>query len=489
MGKPFGIVTKSGKVIGQDILDQYAIKNTDDSTPSRRMMVDSFNDSYRDNGLVQPLYNPEALARVLEINTYHYRACKTKARDIAGLGWEITPMVEKPSDQHKEMVEEFFNNLSVPLSTLLDRAMLDFEATGYGVLELIREEYKHDGQPVGLGHIPSHTMRIHESGNKFCQIRGKNKRWFKAAGYAKDVNYETGDEHEPGTLSENKRASEVVWLMNYTPRSDYYGLPDHIPALGAVHGDMARRDFNITFFDNFGVPAYAVFITGNFDPGDIDSEGRSELEKAIEEHFAELSKNPHSTLILTVPTLSGGNGNEVKIEFKPLATDVKEASFRLYRKDNRDEVLAAHGVPPYRLGIAEEGSLGGSTAAESTEIYKMSVIKPRQEVLESLVNRWVLQEMEIADYWWELAEVDNTDEKHDLDAIEKLFDMGAISPNQIARYFADRFGLEEDPENEALNTRYVKGQPVGVDPPDVEKAIKSLESLQEKLLEVAVKGI
>jgi len=48
-----------------------------------------------------------------------------------------------------------------------------------------------------------------------------------------------------------------------------------------------------------------------------------------------------------VPTMEGQG--EVNIEFKPLSTEVKEASFRLFRQDNRDEILAAHGVPPYRM--------------------------------------------------------------------------------------------------------------------------------------------
>jgi len=91
MSKPFAYVTKSGRVVRQDILEQYAIKSD-----SKQILADSFQSSYT-QGLVQPLYNPEALARVLEMNTYHYRACKTKARDTAGLGWNLRPLKENPS--------------------------------------------------------------------------------------------------------------------------------------------------------------------------------------------------------------------------------------------------------------------------------------------------------------------------------------------------------------------------------------------------------
>ena len=73
-----------------------------------------------------------------------------------------------------------------------------------------------------------------------------------------------------------------------------------------------------------------------------------------------------------------------------MSTDVKEASFRLFRKDNRDEVMIAHGVPGYRIGIIETGSLGGSTARESTEIYKRSVIDPRQVIIEETINQEII---------------------------------------------------------------------------------------------------
>ena len=179
------------------------------------------------------------------------------------------------------------------------------------------------------------------------------------------------------------------------------------------------------------MPAYAIFVSGNFDPGEIDEEGRTEMEKMIEEHFAELAKNPHSTLILSIPT--EGREEEVKIEFKALSTEVKEASFRLYRNDNRDEILSAHGMPPYRIGVNETGSLGGSTAIESTEIYKMSVIEPRQEMLEAAINRYIVWgAFKVDDWEFKLAEIDTTDEKADLEIIASLFEKEQLRRTRLS---------------------------------------------------------
>lgn len=252
-----------------------------------------------------------------------------------------------------------------------------------------------------------------------------------------------------------------------------------------MHGDIARRDYNIAFFDNWGVPAYAVFITGNFDPGELDEQGKSEFERSIEEHFNELSKSPHSTLIMSVPTTEGQG--EVNIEFKPLSTEVKEASFRLFRQDNRDEILAAHGVPPYRMGIAETGSLGGSTAQESTEIYKRSVIEPRQEMLESMINKYILWEgFEAFDWEFKFAEIDTQDEKHDMDMATELFRNAAMTPNQLIHYFGERFGLEPV-DHPAMDAHYLNGMPITLEVDMAPEVEATLLSLQDRLLEVAEK--
>lgn len=475
--KPFGFVTKDGRFIRQDVLDGYAVK----SSESSRKLVDAFAKSYVGHGLLQPLYNPEALARTLEVSTYHAIACLTKARDTVGQGWGLASVVDKPSEIQKAVVEKFFAGLDTTLESTLERVMLDFEAVGYAAMELVREGYTHDGIPSYLGHIPVHTLRAHRDGNKYCQIRARKMRWFRAAGYEKDVHMDTGDEREPGALPEDERASELLWMVNYTPRSDVYGLPNHLPALGAIHGDIARRDYNIAFFANFGVPAYAVIVTGNFDPGDIGADGRSELERVIEAQFAELSKNPHSILILTVPTLDPES--KINVHFEPLSTEIKEASFRLYRKDNRDEVLAAHGVPPYRAGIVETGSLGGNTARESTEIYKMSILRPRKRDLEGLINRWIMGPLGVTDWRFDLREIDTVDEAHDLAMLTGIFKMGGISPNGIARHFADQYGTEPV-DHPAMDAHYVADKAITLTTGDHPvAALNMLKAVRDQLLD------
>ncbi len=488
---PFCVVTKEGRVVRQDVLENYAIKTGGEET-SRQMSADRFSNLYGSEKLIQPLYNPETLAQVAELNPYHAKCCQVKARDTAGSGYEIKPMVDNPSEEQRKRIQDFLD-LQINLTDVFYRHQYDLEVISYGALEIVREGHKADTPTRYIYHIPAHTLRRHQDEIRIAQVRAGKKRWFKIAGAEVDVDWETGQVSNYKSLAPDRRATEVLWSTLYSQRSDYYGIADIIPALGAVHGDTARRDYNLNFFDNFGIPAYAVFITGDYDPGPVDEEtGRTELEDAIRTHFQDLSSNPHSTLILTIPAREGGAG-DVKIQFQPLAIDVKDASFRLFRKDNRDEVIIAHGVPAYRIGVMETGALGGNFASEATKIYKDSVISPRQEVLENLLNYHVFTgSMQITDWRFKFADVNSDDQERDITIMEKLFDMGAVRIRDVIQLYGDRFGLEDDPNDPLLDLRFVKGTAINAEESGqafdaIDMATRAFADAEERLRKVARK--
>lgn len=436
------VVLKDGSVVSQSYLDQYVLK-----AESKQLPIDSFETNYSSMNLVEPLYNQEALARLMEINPYHYRAVKTKARDTAGIGWQLVPAkgVDEPNESQKKELEMFFDDVNpdYTLTEIFDRTMVDYESTGNGYIEVIRDSV--DEKPAGLEHIPSHTVRRHRDADRYAQKRDARHRFFKPVGTPDDIHMDSGQYHNPNTLESDIRGNEIIHFMNYSSRSDYYGVPDVLPALGAILGDKERQEYNIQFFENHAVPAYAVTVVG----ADLDDDTISMIQNFFQK---DIKENRHSTLVLAASKDSEDpNAQPVEFKFEALAAEVKEASFTVYRKDNRDEILSAHGVPPYRAGIAETGSLGGSTANESTEIYKTSIIEPRQQMIEDKINKYIIQEgFGITDWKFEFIEIDTKDEKHDTEMAETLFNIGALSPNEVRQ----RLGLDpiDDP---AMDKYYV----------------------------------
>lgn len=482
--QPYCIVTNRNKAVKMDVLGQYQ------TSESKQLSKDTFADAdYTRDGLVRPLYTPLTMAKLLEINTYHMRACKTKAEDVAGNGWTLYPKVENPDEGQQTLVQEFFDKQKEPIEKIIKKLQLDKEAVGYFAMEIAREGNKYDGAVDFIGHIPAHTIRIHKSGNKYCQYRDNKKSWFRDFGYEKDVEQDTGNEVAPGSLSKEKRGNEVIWSINYTPRSSFYGIPDVTPAIGAIAGDISRRDYNISFFSNYGVPAYMVYITGNFDPGDIDPEtGKTPLVSQIENKFQEIVKNPQSVMILTLPT--AGEDAKVEVKVEPLSTEVKEASFRLYRNDNRDEVIAAHGIPPYRMGVYETGQLAGNLGKEATIIYYTSIIKPKQNEFNNIINFYILPTLGVTDWTFELRSIDIEDIERDVTQSIMLLQNGIMTPNQVINFIGEYFGIKQDENNEALNYHYINGTPIdagGYIP--ASEVTAALESIKNKLAEVVVEDV
>ena len=489
-----GLATKSGAFVPADVLDLFAGKQTSQQLTQTQDFAGL-------QGLVEPLFDPANLALHMEANTYHARAVKTKAQDVAGQGWELLPLVDNPSEEERESLLNFFDSLEEDLSQILIQAMTDRESVGWLSIELVRKDKAPDGPIVFLRNIPAHTMRAHKDGEKYVQVRGTRKVWFKTAGLTGiDVDKNTGLVFKSGELDAEDRANEVLWNNIYTARSDVYGVPDHIPAIGAILGDIARRDYNIVFFENFGVPAYAVMISGDYDPGEpIDDNGNTQLvltgppiveqvgdlktplHRQIEGHLQEIAANPHSVLLLGIPSNEGG---EVEITFEKLAVEVKEASFRLYRLDNAREVLSAHAVPPYRAGIAEQGSLGGNVAEQTDKIYRDSVIAPRQSMLERLMNRFVLSTYEGEDWSFSLLAIDVEDEILEMELAIALFDHGGLTPNDLIRTFGGRYDIVAQ-SNMALDAHYING--VAIDAAVSTEVESIMLSLRAGLLEIASK--
>lgn len=426
------------------------------ASESQQLVEDPFNYGEGEGGLVRPPYDLDLLAGMLEGNTLHARACRQKATDVAGRGFVLRADDGDVSDQDKASWAAFVAGVEndkrgdESFKERIEMAAQDFESVGWGVLEVSRRA---DGVIDGLWHVPGHTMRAHKDGRRFAQKRSGKLVWFKRFGIEGTVDRRDGGWSDR-TVRSDFAGNEVIVVRNYTPRSSYYGLPDHIPALSAMAGWRAQAEFNIRFFDNNAVPSYAVIIEG----ADVSPE----FEEKILEHFRQLKGNPHSTLVLPVPGLPGDDATQVKVSFEKLSNDVKDASFRLYKQDNALEICIAHGVPPYRIGWPIVGSLGGATAEEMTQIYNDSIIQVRQETWEQRLTRALLgpKGIDLVGLKLKANELDTRNEARDVEKAKGLWEIDALVPNE-ARSF---FGMKALPDGRGEKTKSESAPPSQPDP-------------------------
>ncbi|AIF45651.1 phage portal protein [Virgibacillus sp. SK37] len=479
------IYTSKKKLIEKDILERHAIKNN----------TEDMDFSFTDKQVVEPPYNLPALVVILEQNTYHKRAVYQKAVDIAGLGWQLKSIEE---EEGIEEVENMLKSLNEDLVEVHKRGLIDYFSIGFDFYEIGREDNNPNAAIDFIEHVPAHTIRFLKGRKVALQQKGMKKKYFKRYKYPYDVHKETGEIKKLGSLPPELRAREFYSDVDYAPGHSYYGQPSIIPALGAVKGDISRREYNIDWFGNFGVPACLVTVSGGFDQGPVGEDGYTDLERAIEDRFDELTENPHSTMVLSIPSVKG-SPNPVEVKIEKLSTEVKEASFRLYREDNMKEVLSSHGVPASRLAITESGALGGNVSEQETEIYKRSVIEPMQNKLERFMNSIIEHNTGSLAFEFKFNDMDLEDEQKDLDMAIKLFDKAAITPNQLIQYFGWKYNLLES-SHPAMDYHYLNGQAIDGDLPEaeetaineqineeVENALKSLKSTVEEQIQVSKK--
>lgn len=325
---------------------------------------------------ISPPYTIKSLQYVLRISTIHSRCCMVKATDsVSHLNVRPAMGVDVPqADQ--DLVETFIKEGGGEhtLEDLLEIIMFDFESVGFSAIEIGRDYVT--GNVRKLFHAPAETIRLTKTG-QIKQVTDKGTVFFQQ--YPEKFTFDpltgkriwnfispiTGKPLSRGNPKDS--ATEILIFKKHHPLSPHYGLPDFVTATPAMLGNMLAREFNLNRFTNWMVPSYAILVTG----GLVDPKTRL----TIEAYFEEIQGTKRDTLILALPN------KDAKIEFKKLEADVEEASFGEYTKDNRNEVLLAHGVHPARIGIIETASLGGGSAVGQLMHYKNAVIDPRQRRL------------------------------------------------------------------------------------------------------------
>lgn len=379
------------------------------------------------SNLVEPPVDPQDLADLM-IDSTDFATCVIQiARDVVG-DWhleetEFGKSVEaRQVEDDRKKIEEFLRDApggersDESLRDTLMKMMIDYGCTGNGYLEIATEQVDGKDVPAGIYHLQSTRTRVRKDKLGFAQIGADPTKiaWFRAYGtdpftgiggeiddagdfetepWARDIPIDDAGNREPLNV--------VKHFIEYHPSSFWYGVSRFVPAIGAIRGNTFASDRNIKFFLNKALPEIALILEHKTET--VDSGEMEEFLQAIADHFMTEMQGEHFIpLFLELP-----NGMELTVE--KLSPEIKDADHRLYRLDNRDEILRAASVMPNRVGIIESGNLGGGTGESQIEIYKKSVIEPPREMLERFITR-LLEDLGVRTLAFVFDAFDATDE-------------------------------------------------------------------------------
>lgn len=460
-------------------LDKYADKAQVDpvtgskQVPSKHFMIGE--------QLVEPKYNPYELVQLLDLYSYHESCVDAVATDAAGINYTLDTLEGiDPIEAQKEKFNQILRASKPSINIHLKRCAYDRRALGYGAIEIIRKNTS-KSDIRRFKHIPSHTLRRHTDEKRVLHtaddgtrvwyvIYGKN---YDEEGHLCDVHADTGLFYPYNSLPEEERANELLWTMEYAPGTNYYGRPLIIAALPSIKGDMSAVQYNVSFFENNGMPRFAVTITGDFQDYDVpktiedehghtitnpDYDERKTLRYQISQQIKELIKHPHSALCITIPTM--GSDSNVEVKITPLSVQTEEGHFRMYRKDIRDEVIHSHKVDPSRLAIFDAGNLNGTNSENTKESYKYGTVAPVKSELEAMINQ-VREELEVNTWEFKIVDVNPVDYSRDKELAQFLFSCAAMTPMDLINTFGEKFGLSpKDPDDLYLNSYYLNNVPL-----------------------------
>lgn len=160
-------------------------------------------------------------------------------------------------------------------------------------------------------------------------------------------------------------AGSVLQIMAPDINQEIYGLPEYLSALQSALLNESATLFRRRYYLNGSHAGYILYATGDFAEGDVDAM-RDALKK---------SKGPGNFRNLFVHAPSGKEGG---IKLLPIAEVGAKDEFLGIKNTTRDDVLAAHRVPPQLLGIVPVNAGGFGSLADARDSFHVLEIEPIQ---------------------------------------------------------------------------------------------------------------
>jgi len=209
---------------------------------------------------------------------------------------------------------------------------------------------------------------------------------------------------------------EVIKIKFWNPDDPWTGLSPIAAAAQAIQQDFVANAYNTEFFKNSGAPSGVIEIDQNMTDAEFER-----LVRQYDDRHAGESKR-HKMLIL-----EGG------AKFKPTVFSQKDMEFLQQQKWNRDQTLAAYGIPKLEIGIIEEGANLAVIKVQSREFWIKNLI-PKMKMVEWALWSQLFSQINGGRVWaeFDISAIDALhDEFHEtVKTARSLFELG-YPANQI----------------------------------------------------------
>lgn len=179
-----------------------------------------------------------------------------------------------------------------------------------------------------------------------------------------------------GTKEEPFRKGHVFQLREPDLAQEIYGLPEYLGALNSGFLNEEATLFRRRYFKNGSHMGYIFYLN---DAG-VSNEDADAIRKAMKEGKG---AGNFRNLFLHSP-----NGKKDGVQIIPVGEYATKDEFLGIKGTTRDDILAAHRVPPQLLGVIPQNGTGFGDVRTATDAFHFAEIEPLQlRMLE--VNDWL----------------------------------------------------------------------------------------------------
>ncbi|MGO1303317.1 MAG: phage portal protein [Sphingomonas parapaucimobilis] len=296
----------------------------------RRQLLDLI-ETYHNGRWYYPPIERDGLARAFRVSPHHSSAILLK-RNLLAAAFKPSPILSRST---------------------FEKMVQDYLIFGDAYLVQVRNR---------LGGI----MRLDYTPSKYTRRGVEPGTFFYVPGATPEVAFATGS---------------VTQIMQPDINQEIYGVPEYISAIQSALLNEAATLFRRRYYLNGSHAGFILYATGDIDNNDTDR-----LREALRKSKG---VGNFKNLFVHAP-----NGKENSLKILPIAEVGAKDEFLGIKDATRDDILAAHRVPPALLGIVprQGSSLGNPTdAARMFWALEMVPLMMRMSDINDVIGHPVVQ--------------------------------------------------------------------------------------------------
>ena len=300
---------------------------------------------------------PDYLISLMNRSAKHNAILKRKAMMIGGNGFDTTSI----DGIAASFLANAYNDMSV--NDIVFRSSYDLELFGAFAIEVI---YSKDKTKIAeLNYIPANKVRLSECG-KYVYY---SNDWSNLRKFA--------PEKYPAYNPKNPVGTQILYVKEYRPGSEYYGQPEYLSAVNWIDLEYEISAFHLNQVKTGFMPSMII----NFTTGVPSDDEMKDVIRQLKNDFQ--GAQGESVMFLF------SDGADRAAQITPVQLNNSDERFVILNKEITQGVLTGHSVTnPGLFGVSQEGELGmKSVILESLEIFQGMYIDPKQQIVETVYNK------------------------------------------------------------------------------------------------------